>query len=149
MVAVRDRTAAGVPIAILSNSSRAGVPEIREALMRLDRRIMKLDTVNQELFGGLNRAHASQEIRRIAQALRLLRPVIIQTLFISGQVDNSDDDHVEDLIGIYREIGPDEVQVYSVARDPAESFVAPVSRGRLGVIAARLRAAGVPARVYG
>jgi wyosine [tRNA(Phe)-imidazoG37] synthetase (radical SAM superfamily) len=149
MVAVRDRIAADVPIAILSNSSRAGVPEIRKALMRLDRRIMKLDAVDQDLFAGLNRAHAGQETRQIAQALRFLRPLIIQTLFISGRVDNSDDDHVDSLIEMYREIGPDEVQVYSTARDPAEPFVLPVSRARLGAIAARLRAAGIPARVYG
>ena len=148
LVAVRDRMAPGMPIAILSNSSRVSMPEVREALLRIDRRIMKLDAASQALFARLNRPLAHQRVEEIVLALCLLRPLTIQTLFISGEVDNSGDEQVDDLIEAYREIGPEEVQVYSTARYPAEPFVLPVSRARLGVIAERLRAAGVPARVY-
>jgi len=148
LVAVRDRMAPGMPIAILSNSSRVSMPEVREALQRIDRRIMKLDAANQALFARLNRPLAHQRVEEIVQALCFLRPLTIQTLFISGEVDNSGDEQVDDLIEAYGEIGPEEVQVYSTARYPAEPFVFPVSRARLEAIAERLGAAGVPARVY-
>ena len=147
LVAVRDR-GAGIPIAILSNSSRVSMPEVREALLRIDRRIMKLDAANQALFARLNRPPADHRVEEIVQALCLLRPLTIQTLFISGEVDNSGDEQVDGLIEAYRKIGPEEVQVYSTARYPAEPFVLPVPQARLEAIAERLRAAGVPARVY-
>jgi wyosine [tRNA(Phe)-imidazoG37] synthetase (radical SAM superfamily) len=148
LVAVRDR-GAGIPIAILSNSSRVSTPEVREALLRIDRRIMKLDAANQPLFAELNRPLADQRVEEIIQGLCLLRPLTIQTLFISGEVDNSGDEQVDDLVEAYRQIDPEEVQVYSTARYPAEPFVLPVPQARLEVIAEHLRAAGVPARVYG
>ena len=148
VVEARDQLAPGLPIAILSNASRVRVPEVRGALLRIDRRIMKLDAATEALFAGVNRPLSDQRVLGIAQALCLVRPLTIQSLFVSGGVDNSSDEQVDGLIEVYREIGPEEVQVYTVARLPAEPSVLPVARARLEAIAERLRAAGVPAQAY-
>jgi wyosine [tRNA(Phe)-imidazoG37] synthetase (radical SAM superfamily) len=77
-----------------------------------------------------------------------LRPLIVQSLFLEGAVENSSDAQVECLIAALKQIQPSEVQVYTAVRWTAERFVRAVGRQRLEQIAAMINEAGIRARAY-
>ena len=77
-------------LAILSNSSTAEHPAIREALMALDERYMKLDAGDPSTLRYMNDSPISYI--RIIESPRSLSDVAIQTMFISdpaGRMTNS------------------------------------------------------------
>lgn len=60
-----------------------------------------------------------------------LSPVILQSLFIEGEVDNSGGGNYQDWLETVERIHPKEVYVYTVDQPPADSRVKAVSVGRL------------------
>jgi wyosine [tRNA(Phe)-imidazoG37] synthetase (radical SAM superfamily) len=149
VVAVRDRLAPGVPLAILSNSTRAHRPRIREALMALDQRIMKLDAAEPRTFRLMARPRQAVRFDDVARGLEGLRPLFVQSLFVEGdEVENCSREKVDRLVRALRRIRPCEVEVYTATRWTAENFIKPVDRRRLDRIAETMNAAGIRARVY-
>jgi len=83
----------------------------------------------------------------------LKRPVIIQSLFLEYQGQGPDDAEIRayvDRLARLKHDGCriDQVQVYSIARPPAESAARPLSRERLESIASNVRDLGLMAEVY-
>jgi wyosine [tRNA(Phe)-imidazoG37] synthetase (radical SAM superfamily) len=148
VIQVRDQLAPGLPLAILSNSTRVTDARVRSALLTLDRRVMKLDTAEQDTFLRLDRPRPWLGVADVIAGLCRLRPVILQVLFVEGAVANTSETHVESLIAACKQIQPGEVQVYTAVRWTAERCVRAVGRPRLEQIAARINAAGIRARVY-
>ena len=82
-------------------------------------------------------------------ALKNLPDIILQSMFIQGQVDNTQPGHIETWIRLVGEIRPLSVQVYTIDRAPADSRAHEVPLARLQEIAARLsQRTGIPAEVY-
>lgn len=134
----RDRLVPGTPLAILSSGVMAPVPEVREALNRLDMRIIKLDAGDERTFQEINRPLAGLCLEEIVQAIGELDPVILQTLLVKGSWENSSPKKIARLIERIGEIGPSEVQLYTLVRPPAEASVEPVPRNELERIAAMI-----------
>lgn len=148
VVQIRNQCAPGTPLTILSNSTRVTDAEVRKALLALDLRVMKLDAAEQETFLQMHRPHQRIEVTEIVAGLCAVRPLIVQSLFVEGTVNNSSDAQVEHLIAALQQIQPCAVQVYTAERWTAERFVRAVSRHRLEQIAGMITAAGMRARVY-
>jgi wyosine [tRNA(Phe)-imidazoG37] synthetase (radical SAM superfamily) len=146
--AARDRRLPAARTAILSNGTRAAVPAVREALRRLDVRIMKLDAGGSELFGRYNRPAAGIPLAEVVAGLRALGGVTLQSLFAGGPDGNSDACSVEDWLGQVARIAPLTVQIYTLARGYPSERIAPVGRERLEEIRDRAAAAGVAAEVF-
>jgi len=80
---------------------------------------------------------------------RNLPDIILQSMFIQGQVDNTQPGHIETWIRLVGEIRPLSVQVYTIDRAPADSRAHEVPLARLQETAARLsKRTGIPAEVY-
>jgi wyosine [tRNA(Phe)-imidazoG37] synthetase (radical SAM superfamily) len=92
---VRDRIAPRLPIAILSNSTTAGWPEVRRGLEKYDERYMKLDAGDPITYARINgAAGTSASVEHVIDALRALPSITIQAMFVSdetGEIDNSTD----------------------------------------------------------
>ena len=85
----------------------------------------------------------------LVRGLKALPEVILQSLFITSPVDNSEGESLDRWLETVREIGPKAVYVYTVSRPPADSRVKPIDRNRLARIARRVKeAAKSPAFVY-
>jgi wyosine [tRNA(Phe)-imidazoG37] synthetase (radical SAM superfamily) len=146
---LRDRLAPGKPVAVLSSGAMAHRPEVREALNRLDLRIMKLDAGDEQTFQEINRPVAGLGLEEIVEGLRQLDRVILQTLLVKGPRENSSPEKIAKLIERIRVIRPQEVQLYTLIRPPAEEYVAAVPKGELEEIAARIaEEAEVEVKVY-
>jgi wyosine [tRNA(Phe)-imidazoG37] synthetase (radical SAM superfamily) len=148
--AVRDEHLPGVPIGILSNSTTAHIPAVRDALMRLDERNMKLDAGRQEELRQVNATSAS--IDQIVEGLAALSDVCIQAMFVRdsrGRIDNTTPEAVAAWVAALDRIRPRSVQIYTIARAPALATLQPVPAGDLHAIAARVHPLGIPTLVVG
>jgi len=132
---VRDRHAPGVKVVAMSNGLSCGRPAIRDALNRLDERLMKLDPGPVALVNGV-----AYDRGRVVEDLRGLADVTVQALVVEGPgYDGGSEASLAEWLTALARLQPKAVQVYSIARPPADARVRPVARARLEVIAARAR----------
>ncbi len=132
---IRDQMAPSVKIAILSNSTTCGQPEIKNALSHIDLLIMKLDAGNERTFKKLNHGLPPVSLASIVEGLKPLKKIVIQSMFVKGKIDNSKDKEVDSWIDKLKELNPLYVQIYSVDRGTANNRLIKVESVRLQQIA--------------
>ena len=137
VIRVRDELVPEVNTAILSNGSTAHIPEIREAILRLDEPIMKLDAGDKETFLKTNRPAKGVDFQQIVDAYCNMPGITIQTCLFTGSISNSEDHQIDAWIKQVELIQPKEVQVYTVDRPPADSGLIPVPQERMHEIVDR------------
>jgi wyosine [tRNA(Phe)-imidazoG37] synthetase (radical SAM superfamily) len=145
---LRDRVAPDIRLAILSNSTTAGSASVRRGLAFFDERYMKLDAGDPMTYARIN---GRGSFGATVEALRDLGQVTVQAMFVKdagGDVDNTTQHAVDAWIDTLDAIQPARVQVYTIARPPAQSSLSRVPARRLREIAERVRALGIPADVY-
>jgi wyosine [tRNA(Phe)-imidazoG37] synthetase (radical SAM superfamily) len=144
---LRDKFSPQSKLAILSNASTLDRDSVQRTLRELDLPIMKLDAGNEETFQKINRPHPSVRFEELVRNLKGNKRIIIQTMFIEGEVENSSEENLKSWRERIREIQPKGVQIYSLAR-PAKKILKPVPRKKLEQIAAQLREEGIQANAY-
>ena len=146
---VERRLAPQARVGVLSNASTLLRPEIRQALMELDVRYLKLDAGDPETFELVNKPAPGVTFERVVEGLRLLPEMTLQSMFVNGSIDNTRPEQIDNWIATVAEVAPTEVQVYSLARRPADRTLRPVPPERLQEIAARVQeATGIPSSVF-
>jgi wyosine [tRNA(Phe)-imidazoG37] synthetase (radical SAM superfamily) len=146
---LRDQYLPHINLAILSNASRIGQKEVRDALEKLDLKIMKLDAGSEALVHELNGPAPPFYLGEIVAGLKQLKDVIIQSLFVQGRLTNSDPESIEVWLEKLREIQPSLVQVYTLDRSPADERLWKVNMATLQWIVSQVRwRAGVPVELY-
>jgi wyosine [tRNA(Phe)-imidazoG37] synthetase (radical SAM superfamily) len=151
-IAARARRQCAVPetkLVLITDAAYLDRPKVREALQVLDENNgeiwAKLDAGTEEYFQAVDRPNVSLRVvvRNILEAARA-RPVIIQSLWLKlngvppswGEIDA----YCERLDEVLRGGGQlKNLQLYTIARIPAEGFVAPLANAELDAIAARVR----------
>ena len=150
----RDALASGVPLRLLTNATLFHAPRVRAALGDFDELWCKLDAGSEGYFQLVDGTRVP--LQRVLDNLLLVareRPIVVQSLFLAMAGTGPDDAEIEawaDHLGSLTSHGGriDHVQVYTVARKPADPRVSALPTERLETIAARARAAGVRAEVY-
>jgi wyosine [tRNA(Phe)-imidazoG37] synthetase (radical SAM superfamily) len=136
-------------LTLLTNAAYLDKPAVREALAIMDENSgeiwAKLDAGTENYFRRVNRAHVPLDriLRNILSAAQT-RPLIIQTLLLQingaapppGEIEA----YCERLNGILSAGGQlKAVQLYTIARDPAEACASPLSNEELDHIAALIK----------
>ncbi len=153
-VHIRDEYSPESQIAVLSNGSLAHQPKVKEALMMADRNILKLDTGREKTFRVLNQPPPGIKLANIINNLKLFeKNLILQTLFVRGsyediEIDNTSQEEISALLELYWEISPDEVQVYTIARDTPISTLNKVPLSDLEDIAVKIEELGINTSVF-
>lgn len=151
VVALRNKFFPQAKISVLSNATQTPRPEVREALMKVDNNIQKLDTANQQYIERLDRPVGKYDVNRIIEALKSFNGhVIIQTMFLKGShgeesIDNTGDDYVLPWLKTVEEIGPQEVMIYTIDRETPDQKLRKASHADLDRIVALIEAAGITA----
>jgi wyosine [tRNA(Phe)-imidazoG37] synthetase (radical SAM superfamily) len=151
---LRDRLAPGVPLRLLTNATLFHKPKVHAALDEFDELWCKLDAGSEAYFQVVDGTRLP--FQRILDNLLLVareRPIVIQAMFMTLEGRGPDDAElaawVSRLRGIVAGGGRiDQVQVYTIARAPADPRCGALDPARLEAIAASARAAGLPASVY-
>ncbi|MGI6229722.1 MAG: radical SAM protein [Tractidigestivibacter sp.] len=145
-----DRYVPSAKLAVLSNGTMASRPEVHDALMRVDRNVLKLDTVDPDYIALLDRPQVPYDVHKQVEAFASFGGhVIIQTIFVRGSyqgasLDNTDEAHVSAWLDAVEKIAPEAVTVYTIARDTPVSGIEKAPREVLDAIANRVRALGIP-----
>jgi wyosine [tRNA(Phe)-imidazoG37] synthetase (radical SAM superfamily) len=147
-LALRDELMPGAKVALLSNARHANRPEIRRIIALFDIRCMKLDAGDKRLWRLIDVPYGVT-LDEVVAGIAQMPGCIIQSMFITGHVDNSTDEAVAALIEKLRLLSPSEVQVYTIDREPPKADVLAVPPDRLRAIAERItRETGIPAHAY-
>lgn len=134
VLAARDALIPAVRVAILSNGLAARVPSIRDALRRLDARIMKLDPGPPRRVNG-----ADVDAEQIARSYQALAPMTVQAMVVRGPGwDGSSDAELAAWLPLVVLAQPEAVQLTTLSRPPADSGITNVPRERLQRMAAAI-----------
>ncbi|UCD93810.1 MAG: radical SAM protein [Candidatus Zixiibacteriota bacterium] len=145
----RDKLAPEAKVAILCNSSLVFKDEVREALARLDVRIMKLDAGDEGTFRRFSRPHKNVKFEAVVAGLKRLDDIIIQALFAGGEAGNYNDFSIEKWIEKIGEIRPNECHIYSIDRPSADGKLTLIDRaGLLKIKEKAEKQVGVTVKVY-
>jgi len=79
----------------------------------------------------------------------MMPEIIIQSMFVHGPVDNTGRHDIEAWCRWLAQLAPLSIQIYSLARTPAKSWVRPVRRGELEAISTYVESiVGIQAQVF-
>lgn len=151
----RDARGLDVPIRLLTNSTLLHRPRVRAGLGDVDEVWCKLDAGTEAYFRVVDgTTFPFARVLRNLQALARERPIVVQSMFLAldgaGPPDAEVRAWADRLQAIVDGGGRiDHVQVYTVARRPADDRVRALARERLEAIAGEARGRGLRVEVYG
>ncbi len=153
-IEARDKYAPKAAISILSNASMLHKPSVTNALIKVDKNILKLDSAIDSTFIAINQAQSGITLDKVIEGLLAFDgKLIIQTLFFRGEyegkiIDNTTDIEVEAWLDIIEKIKPEYVMLYPIDRGTPAKNLEKISKNELNEIASRVEARGISAKVY-
>ncbi len=143
---LRDRYFPQAKVSVLTNATQVVRPAIREALMRVDNAICKLDTVSTAYIKEMDRPTGHYDIGQIIEALRNMNgQAIVQTIFlVKDGIANTGDEYVVPWLDTLRYIQPREVMIYTIDRPTPYPTLQKVAPAELDAIRDRVVQAGFP-----
>lgn len=152
-IELRDKYFPWARIAVLSNSTMLNKPAVVDALKKVDQNILKLDSAFDSTILLLNQPRVKFSAEELVKNLKSLDGnLIIQTLFLRGEfdgktIDNTTDKEVSRWLELVKDIRPQEVMIYTIARDTPATGLEKVSLKDLKAIAAKVEALGILVQV--
>ncbi len=150
-IALRDALCPQAKISVLSNATRAALPDVRRALMKIDNNILKLDTVDADFIRRVDRPVGRYDVNEVIDALCAYEgKCIIQTMFLKGEsggvsVNNTGDAYVHPWHDALRRIRPSSLMIYTIDRETPDHGLLKATHEELDRIVALLQAEGFKA----
>ncbi|MBR4505363.1 MAG: radical SAM protein [Bacteroidales bacterium] len=115
---LRDEYYPNAKVSVLSNATRVHVPQVFEALHKVDNPIMKIDAPTNELIEKINMPAPGYDVKRVIEALkRFDGNFVLQTCMLQGNgFDSSSAEVVGGMMDIVRLLRPREWMVYTIDR---------------------------------
>src|SRR5262245_31761431 len=135
--------------AILSNGTMCHKPAVRAAIAKLDECVIKLDAGSNWILEQLNRPAGKLSVTELLRRISLVPESVIQSKLVHGPVDHTGQREIEKWANWLTRLKPTSVQIYSLDRMPAKSWVREVPRKELASIARYVESTtGIPAHVF-
>ena len=146
---LRDRYFPSAAVGILSDATQLTRSAVREALALLDARYLKFDAADEATWRRINQPLVPLDFQAMVEAIQAMPDSVLQSLFIQGSHDNTDEPHLRAWVAAVGAIRPRSVQVYTIDRGTAAPGILEVPRATLQAIADRLTdSTGIPADVF-
>lgn len=132
------------PVCVITNSSFVDNEKVRKSLAEADLLVATLVSGYEDTFRAINRPAKDIKLDNIIKGLKAVRkmdkrPVLgIEIMLVDAIIDfpvNYTEPEIKKLKEVLTEIDPDEIEILTVSRPPAESYIVPVSDERLKQIA--------------
>lgn len=142
-------------ISVLSNASRIGIKEVRDALMKVDNPILKIDSAIEWMAKGIDRPNPAYSLEKTIETLKEISGrYILQTMFLKGsnegqEFDCTSPENVESWQNLVREIKPRSIMMYTIDRETPAKDLRKVTVEEMERIAAPLRAEGFEIQIKG
>lgn len=154
VISLRNLYCVNAEVSVLSNSLLASRPTVRRALMKADRRIMKLDAGNETMFNLLNQPNGQGQFAKVMETLCSFDGDLeIQSFFVRGMhdgtvVDNTTPEEVASWLECIRKIHPKKVLIYSLDRPAPATGLTKVGTADLESIALPMKSIGIETAVF-
>lgn len=124
-IELRDRYFPKAVTSVLSNATRAHIPEVFNALCKVDNPIMKIDAPSDDLVARINQPAPGYSLSRVIEALKKFNGnFVLQTMFLrSRDFDSSSEEVLKGWMSIVRELRPREIMVYTIDRPAPEAYL--------------------------
>lgn len=115
---LRDQYYPQAKVSVLSNATRVHIPEVFNALRKVDNPIMKIDAPTNELIAKINNPAPGYDVARVIEALKQFEgDFVLQTCMLkSPDFDSSNPEVVLPMMDIVRLLKPREWMVYTIDR---------------------------------
>ncbi|MDG5800489.1 radical SAM protein [Marinilabiliaceae bacterium ANBcel2] len=152
-IELRNSLSPKAKIAVLSNGSKISSPKVFNALLKVDDNILKLDSAFKETVELIDRpAGEYSHTKTVNEYKKFKGRLIVQTLFLKGTynekiVDNTTEKEIDEWLKAIKEIKPQEVMIYTIARDTPVTSLKKTNIEKLKEIAAKVEKLGIPTQV--
>jgi len=123
VLALRDIYYPAAKVSVLSNATRVHIPEVFQALCKVDNPIMKIDAPTNSLAELINHPAKGYDINRVVEGLMQFHgDFVLQTMFLrSSDFDSSAPECLGPWMEIVRKVRPREIMVYTIDRPTPET----------------------------
>jgi wyosine [tRNA(Phe)-imidazoG37] synthetase (radical SAM superfamily) len=121
-------------VAVLTNGSLLWRQEVMQRVLGADMIMPTFSTAFEETYRAIHRPHPSLTVGRMIRGLKSLRQAFKGELFLEVMLLKGFNDSEEEVVALksaVEEIGPDRVQLNTVARPPSDSRALALDRKRL------------------
>lgn len=152
-ILLRNKFFPNVDIAVLSNSTMIHLKEVRDALLKIEQNILKLDSAIEETFILLNQPDRDFNFQKMVETLKFFKgKFILQTMFVNGSFkghlfNNTSENELNAWVKIVEELAPLRVMIYTIARDTAAKNVEKIPLEKLNEIAGLIAKRGIPVQI--
>lgn len=150
-LALRDKYYPAAKVSVLSNATRVHVPEVFEALKKVDNPIMKIDAPTEELIKLIDNPAPGYSLSRVIESLRKFNgDFVLQTMFLrSNDFDSSEPSQLAAWMDIVRDLRPREVMVYTIDRPAPQQGLMYFTEAEMRAMVAPLIAEGFRLNIKG
>ena len=129
VIKIRNEYLPTAKISVLTNSSMLWKEGVREALMKIDNPILKIDSTIEHFVRCINRPNERYSLSETIESLKKFNGnFILQTMFLKGHaedpltgetvdLDCTDKKHVAGWIELVRTLKPRQIMMYTLDRD--------------------------------
>lgn len=152
---MRDKYFPSAVVSVLSNATQIVKEDIREALMKVDNPILKLDGATDEFVNKIDRPSKGYSVEKIIENLRHFNGnFILQTMFLKGEVDGemidcTSPEEVRRWVDMAISLKPREVMMYTLDRETPAQNLAKVTVAQMEEIARPLIEKGIKVQIRG
>jgi len=154
-IRLRNIYAPQAKISVLTNGSRIGREGVREALLKIENAIIKIDSAIDQTARLIGRPHYSYSVSDVTKELAPFKGrYVLQTMFLRGEfegivIDNTTQQELHAWYGIVAIAEPREIMIYTIDRETPAKNLQKVSVEEMERIAAPLKEKGIKVSVSG
>ena len=152
--ALRDTWFPEAKVCLLTNATHLTNDRVFEAVMKLDKACLKLDTVDPDYINLVDRPQCRYDVNVLIDRMKACGgKCVIQSMFLKGawqgvDVDNTTDKYVLPWVDAVAAIKPAGVDVYTISRDTPDKALQKATDEELMRIVNLLRARGIDAHAF-
>lgn len=145
---LRNHFCSKAKVAVLTNATMLHSQPVLDALLKVDRAILKLDSAIEATRDKINLPAKHISLDTLLGQFSLFGPkLVIQTLFLKAasdgfEIDNTTDVELDALLEAYAKLSPSEIMIYCVDRDTPLKTVYKIPADRMDQIAEKIRVHG-------
>lgn len=148
VVELRDAHLPGTKIVVLSNGAHLDNKKVITGLNMADERVIKMDAGNDALMLKVNDPLIRINMAKFLSGVRKLSDNVVQAVFFTGEIDNTQPEMLDDWIEVLGMIKPKGIQICTL-RASANSRFKPLDEDALYSIAFKLKKrTGLEANVF-
>ncbi len=144
-IELRNRYCPNAKVSVLSNATRIGKPEVREALLMVDNNILKLDTVSEDYIRATDRPVGAYSVKGVIEQMKAFNGhCIVQTMFMHSRFGGTEEALVAPWLDALAYIKPEKVMIYTIDRETPDKSLSKATHKELDSICQRVEALGIP-----